>query len=258
MTVVAFASVSGAPGVTTTSLAATLAWPEPALLIEADTSKTTDVMVGYFRGQLPHAAGLSGLLENAGEIQASELLEQAIPLTNADYPKVAAGFTTLAAAQSTVSLWKHLPGAFYELQRAGTDIIIDLGRLRHDDPRMPLLASADQVVLLVQPQLPSVYAAFMLVSSLRADLEALGVLDTVKIVTTGAGDESDRAVAKQLGTPVLTRLPIDKTGAETYSLGKPGKARSISRAAASLARSVLDAAHERKELLSVTTEGAAQ
>lgn len=259
MSVVAFASATGAPGVTTTALAAALHWPEPALLIEADTSKTTDVMVGYFRGQLPHSSGLAGLLERPGDIHASALLEQSLPLTEESYPKVTPGFTSLAAGQSAIALWKNLPGAFYELQRAGTDILMDLGRLRHNDPRMPLLAAADQVIVLVQPQLPSVYSAFMYIRALRTELEQLGVLDTIKIVTVGDGDESDRAIARQIGSPVLTRLPDDRSGAATYSLGKTGKARSLGRAAEALSRSIIDAAANRRARLSVTSdEGGAQ
>lgn len=254
MTVVAFVSITGAPGVTTTALATTLQWPQPALLIEADTSKTTDVMVGYFRGQLPHSSGLGGLLEQAGEIPASSLLEQSIQLTEDAYPRVAAGFTSVAAGQSAIALWKHLPGAFYELQRAGTDVLLDLGRLRHNDPRLPLLAAADQVIVLLRPQLPSVYSAFLHLRTLRAELEQLGVLDTIKIVTVGAGPESDRAIAKQIGSPVLTRLPDDKTGAAVFSLGSGGKSKALSRAANALARNIVDAATDRRARLSVTSD----
>lgn len=255
-----FASATGAPGVTTTALAAALHWPEPALLIEADTSKTTDVMVGYFRGQLPHSSGLAGLLERPGDIHASALLEQSLPLTEESYPKVTPGFTSLAAGQSAIALWKNLPGALLRAPES---------RNRHPDGSRtpPSQRPAHAAARCGRPgHRPSTAATAKRVLSasctfvpLRTELEQLGVLDTIKIVTVGDGDESDRAIARQIGSPVLTRLPDDRSGAATYSLGKTGKARSLGRAAEALSRSIIDAAANRRARLSVTSdEGGAQ
>ena len=49
MAVIALASFSGAPGVTTTALAMTFAWHRPALLVEVDTAKTSSILPGYLQ-----------------------------------------------------------------------------------------------------------------------------------------------------------------------------------------------------------------
>ena len=61
MAVVAFTSAKGAPGVTVTALAATLRWPRPVLLVEADVAGGSSILAGYLRGQVPHSRSLLGL-----------------------------------------------------------------------------------------------------------------------------------------------------------------------------------------------------
>ena len=48
--VVALASASGSPGVTTTALGMALLWPRPVLLVEADPTGGSGLLAGYFRG----------------------------------------------------------------------------------------------------------------------------------------------------------------------------------------------------------------
>ena len=50
MAVVALASASGSPGVTTTALGLALLWPRPVLLVEADPTGGSGLLAGYFRG----------------------------------------------------------------------------------------------------------------------------------------------------------------------------------------------------------------
>jgi hypothetical protein len=50
MAVIALASASGSPGVTTTALGLALLWPRPVLLIEADPTGGSGLLAGYFRG----------------------------------------------------------------------------------------------------------------------------------------------------------------------------------------------------------------
>ncbi|MCB0909871.1 MAG: hypothetical protein KDB63_22470, partial [Nocardioidaceae bacterium] len=58
MAVVALASASGSPGVTTTSLGLALAWPRPVLLVEADPTGGSGILAGFFRGLREYDAGL--------------------------------------------------------------------------------------------------------------------------------------------------------------------------------------------------------
>ena len=59
MSIILFTSLSGSPGVTTSAVAATVNWHRPAMLIEADTSKTSSIHPGYLRGEIDHSRGLS-------------------------------------------------------------------------------------------------------------------------------------------------------------------------------------------------------
>ena len=59
MAVIALASASGSPGVTTTALGMALLWARPALLVEADPTGGSALLAGYWRGQRDQA----GLLE---------------------------------------------------------------------------------------------------------------------------------------------------------------------------------------------------
>ena len=58
MAVIALASASGSPGVTTTALAMALLWPRPVLLVEADPTGGSGLLAGYFRGTREYGAGL--------------------------------------------------------------------------------------------------------------------------------------------------------------------------------------------------------
>ena len=50
MAMIALASASGSPGVTTTALGLALLWPRPILLVEADPTGGSGLLAGYFRG----------------------------------------------------------------------------------------------------------------------------------------------------------------------------------------------------------------
>lgn len=62
MSTLVLTSASGAPGVTTTALGLTLAWPEPCLLVDADRAASQAVLAGHLRGEAA-TAGVEALLQ---------------------------------------------------------------------------------------------------------------------------------------------------------------------------------------------------
>ena len=59
MAVIALASISGSPGVSTAALALGVHWPRPVVVIEADTNAVTSAMPGFFRSNLlPELGGI--------------------------------------------------------------------------------------------------------------------------------------------------------------------------------------------------------
>lgn len=221
MAVIALASFSGAPGVTTTALALTFAWHRPALLVEADTAKTSSVLFGYLRGQLPHATGMTNLAiaQQNGALTADTIMEQRVPLT--DQRDVILGFTNVAAGQGTNSLWGPLGAVLSTLDGAGTDVIVDLGRISARDPRIPLLQIADSVLLVMHPSLPDIFATSAAAGELREQLEAAGHRDYLDLLLVDAPFETwNRGeISKHLHAEVTAEIKHDPRGAATFSIG---------------------------------------
>lgn len=221
MALIALASYSGAPGVTSTALALTFAWHRPALLVEADTAKTSSVLFGYLRGQQPHAKGMTQLAiaQQNGTITAEDLAQQRISL--APDRDVILGFTNVAAGQGMSSLWGSLGLALSSMESAGTDVIVDLGRLSARDPRIPLLQLADSVLLVMHPSLPDIFAASAADLELRDQLETVGHRAHLELLLVDSPFETwNRGeVAKHLGADVAAEIKHDPRAAATYSIG---------------------------------------
>lgn len=221
MAVIALASFSGAPGVTTTALALSFAWHRPALLVEADTAKTSSVLLGYLRGQQPHAKGMTQLAiaQQNGTLTADEVMEQRLPLTGER--DVILGFTNVSAGQGMNSLWGSLGTVLSTLDSAGTDVIVDLGRLSARDPRIPLLQIADSVLLVMHPSLPDIFATAAAATELREQLAAAGhgeYLDLL-LVDTPFETWNRSEVSKHLRAEVAAEIKHDPRAAATFSIG---------------------------------------
>lgn len=221
MSLVAFASVSGAPGVTTTTVAATLNWHRSALLIEADTSKASGILPGYLAGQTQHLVGLTPLSieHQRGQLTPDAIWKQTIQLAADRF--LVPGFSNAVAGQGTTSLWGPLATALNSLEAAGTDVLIDLGRIAPGDVRAPLLTMADSVVLVTRPLLPDVWAAAARVRELQQLLSAAGHDGYLSILLTETArfGYSAAEVQKALNTPVVASIKEDDRSAAVYSLG---------------------------------------
>ncbi|MGK2852999.1 MAG: hypothetical protein ACSLE3_02645, partial [Microbacteriaceae bacterium] len=79
MALIALASASGSPGVTTTAMGLALAWPRPVLLVEADPTGGSGLLAGYFRGTREYTAGLIELALTAHHL-ADAVAEVATPI----------------------------------------------------------------------------------------------------------------------------------------------------------------------------------
>lgn len=235
MAVLALTSAKGAPGVSTTALAMTLLWPRAALLAECDPAGSS-VLAGYLRGTVDHTRGLLGLaLAQRHDDLERALWSQTVLLTSAGNgagqsgPAVPGqrwllpGLSDAAQAPSTAPLWGPLGSLLSSLERAGTDVLVDAGRLGAAHAPTPLLRQANLVLLVMGTSLPAVAAARSRLAVLREQLAVSatdGGASGLALLLVGQGRPyTAREITGALGVPVLACLPWDPASAEVLSAG---------------------------------------
>ena len=238
MAVLALTSAKGAPGVSTAALAMTLLWPRSALLAECDPAGGSSVLAGYLRGTVEHSRGLLALaLAHRRDELEQTLWSQTVRLTaGPDGAPVGPadrwllpGLSDAAQAPSTGALWGPLGLVLADLERAGTDVIIDAGRLGAAHAPTALLHQADLVLLVLGTGLPAVAAARARLAVLRAELSVTTASDDalsgVGLLLVGEGRPyTAREIASSLGLPVVAALAWDPASAEVLATGAaPGR-----------------------------------
>jgi hypothetical protein len=228
MSIVYLTSTSGAPGVSTLAAALTLNWPRPALLLEADTAKTSHILAGYLRGQYGHTQSLTeaAVANLRGGLTGEVLFSQTISLGEGRY--VIPGFNDLGGARgATSAFWANLLRAMGELPLTAVapdlDIIVDAGRFAPGDPRTPIIAQADSVVIVSGNTLPDIAALYASSPAFASTLEASGHREFLGLTITttpikGQG-YSAQEISSKTGLPFVGSLPWDPATAAHYSHG---------------------------------------
>lgn len=230
MAIITLSSLGHSPGTTTTAVALALRWPRAAVLIEADVSKTSSVLAGRLRGRIPHRTGLTNLAGAAihGELDAPMLWANSVSL--ADDRRLVPGFSSLGAAQGARQFWPELLAVIATLDRAGSDVIVDLGRCDADDARFPLLTSAAVALVTCGTSLPDIAAVTAptdgrtpRISALSALLERVGRRDALRLVLIERPHDNYSAaeIRRVTGVPIAGSLPYAPGAAATYSHGSP-------------------------------------
>lgn len=222
MAILSLFSVAGAPGVTSTALALTLAWPRPAVLVDGDPAASKAVLAGWLQGQTPHDRSLVDLAiaHNHGEL-ADALAAVMLELPGPAHRWLIPGIQSPLQARTVEPLWPALLDAFIDMDASGVDVIIDVGRLGMNHAPMRAIRTADVALLVTRTTLPAVVAAAAWLPILTDVVE---VADTSRLALglVGAGKPyGAREVSKSLGnTPVLANLAWDPATADCFSLGK--------------------------------------
>jgi hypothetical protein len=215
---IALASASGAPGVTTTALALALHWPRPVVLVEADASGGSGLLAGYFRAQLDQPGLVDLVLA-----QRADLLREAVPRLlfplEGTQASVLFGLRSHEQAAGASVLWPPLLEVLRDLDPAGTDVIVDAGRLGMPGWPRPLVSDADGVLLVTRGDLPGLAGARSWASALAADDEPGHV---VRVLLIGEHRPyGAREVARTLGLSVLGSIEWAPELATIYSHGRP-------------------------------------
>lgn len=215
MAVLALASASGSPGVTTTALGLALLWPRPVLLVEADPTGGSNLLAGYFRGTREYEAGLIELALTGSDLE-DALADVARPIEGTTVSFVA-GIRSHTQARAVRDLWTPLARTLSDLESTGQDVIVDAGRLgMHGSPE-PLLEAADLALLLSRTTLPNLSALRPWADTFR---RTPGDWHQSSVILVGEGQPySAREVSGVVNLPVLASLPDDPDSAAVFSRG---------------------------------------
>lgn len=223
MAVIALASASGAPGVTTTAIALTLLSQRPTVLIEASPAGGSAVLAGYLRGEVaPEGRSLLGLAKAHRHGRLVDALgDESLPLDTEGSRWVVPAIAETQQAPSLAQLWAPLAEALPHI--GSVDVIVDAGRLGATHGPEPLLAACDLVLLCTRTQLSAVAAT-------RARAEALRALTgpdstsgpDVELVVIGDGRPyTQDEISGVVGLPVLAAVSWDPVAADVLSNGSP-------------------------------------
>jgi hypothetical protein len=157
MAVYALASASGSPGVTTTALGLALEWPNQVLLVDADPVGGSAILAGFYRGTVAHPGTLVELW-SAHRQGGLEAAVRELPLRLSETASLIPGPAGAAQAGGLTDLWPALAAQLRVLSQLGVDVLIDLGRLGHTHVATPLARAADELLLVMRSDLPSVAA----------------------------------------------------------------------------------------------------
>jgi hypothetical protein len=215
MAVVALASASGSPGVTSTALGLALLWPRPVLFVEADPTGGSGLLAGYFRGTREYVGGLIELaLTSSGIHDGLAEVSQRIDGTNVSF---VAGTRSHTQAPALRDLWQPLTEELANLEATGQDVIVDAGRLGLVGSPEPLLANADLTLIVTRTTLSALSAVRSWADSIQRgtfDWQQSGVL------VIGEGQPyGSREVARVLNSPVVATLPDNPESAAVFSRG---------------------------------------
>lgn len=149
---ITLASIKGSPGVTTFALALAARWPSAArsVLVEYDPVGG-DIAARFGLTLSPGLISLAAAGRRASDLdvlwQHTQTLSGGLPVVAGPLrpDKAATALRTLVAADGTGGVLAAAAG------RANVVVIADCGRLDPDSPTLPVIAAADQLLLLVRP-----------------------------------------------------------------------------------------------------------
>lgn len=247
---ISLVSAKGGPGVTVSTLALTLAWPRPAVGLEAD-SRGSEWVVGYAHQHAGaghdllsvHMAATRGVaMDQAIRDRVLQIADQRWLLLGVPEPQQAGPIDWPRVARAAASM-------------PDVDVIADCGAITSAHRSSDMCAAADLVLLVVRATAAGVRAAQLSLPTLRADLRRGGMGDDrLALLVVGAGRPySSAEVAQAMGgpeqeLPVVAEMPWDpkvagflQSGVKTSRGFSGGFARS-SRSVASKIVAAADAA----------------
>jgi MinD-like ATPase involved in chromosome partitioning or flagellar assembly len=223
MATVSLLSAKGSPGVTTVTVALTMAWSSAhrgrtCLLVDADPIGG-DTAAGVLRGAVPTGAGILPLA-TARDLQAHDALASAcVPLRADGSARVLPGVPDQARAAALPLAWEVLAELRADLHHAGSDVLVDAGRVDRSGLGAAWLADSDLAVLVVRPSLAAVTSAHRL-----AEAWPLTGVPLHLLVVDAPSPYRAAEVARAVDAPLLGVVAFDSPSARVHCEGAdPGR-----------------------------------
>jgi len=257
MSTIVLASICGAPGVTTTTIGLGRVWPRSSLVVEADTHQA--VLAGYLRASQhaePHLASVTNLTHSSSNVAQIVWDSIARPLPGDDphglRRMAVLGPSTPWSKAAIDAGWGALMKVWRQLEEAGIDTLIDLGRLANpltSNPHLiaePIIADADMIVVMIEATLRDVAGAHAMVEGLAEQANLAGAHHRVGLLVhrggaaRGVAEFTDKEISRALKLPVIGTVVDDRVAAAQLSDGvgerfdKSRLARSLSKVAGGL------------------------
>lgn len=222
MTVRLLLGAAGSPGVTTTAIGLALHLPAPTLLVDAARDAAQAPLAGYLRGTVATGTGLEEFARRRRMGAPFDLGAAGLPLDDAGTRRFLPGFGHLAAVDLFEPSWPALADLLRQAADAGTDVVVDGGRLTSVRPVEPLLHAADQVLVVARTSLRHLAAARPVCDAVDEVLCRSPRATRAGLALVGEGMPYDRReVTAQFGWPVDLVLPYLPDHAAVLSDGAP-------------------------------------
>jgi hypothetical protein len=214
---VAVISLKGSPGVTTFSVALAARWPSPArtVLVEADPAGG-DVATRFSLACSPGLVSLAAAARRSADPQLIWQHTQALP---GGLPVVVAppGAEQAHAALSALTASTGAGALRHAATMPQTVVIADCGRVDADSAAMPIVRTADVMLLLSRAHAEDL-------AHLASRLHLIGRWSAHPALLLVGEGYSTTEVTRELGVPAMSHIPEDQHGAAVLC-GRPTRLR---------------------------------
>lgn len=251
---ISLASASGAPGASTTALGLSLVWPRDVILFEADTVGASPTLAGFFAGSVSPRATVLDIAPGADFEE--QLMSHSLPLTDDQSPirRVVPGISNPLHGNSLAARWDALALALRDLERAGIDVIVDVGRIHAPHLAAPILRASDVTGLVLRPSITATLTARTTIKHRHLAEDDGLAAPALHLITIAAPDTySEREASRALQQPSLGSLPWAPKHAAVFAHGAPRPRRfdisSYARGLRSLASNISTTARKRRDAI---------
>lgn len=224
MSVLAFSSISGAPGASTLVAALGFHSPRPTLIVEADVTGGSPLTAMLWRGDKDYDRSLLDLAASDPGDYTRSIWDFATQLPGSEDRWLLATIGYPSQAGSLTNVWRPLSAALHGISRtAGMDVLVDVGRLGTPGGAWDLFIRADIPIVVTDTTVPALKATQIGIDELRPALAHSGSPDRLAVVPVlgqtpkGAGTRPYglREVRAALApTTVLPAIPRNERAAD--------------------------------------------
>jgi len=234
MAVFTLASITGAPGATTTALGLALAWPRDVVLVDADRTASQAVLAGYLHDVKTNGRGLTSLTQlwRDGIDLASDLPKHMIQLSDPDITAperwFMPGFGRPGSSSLFEPVWPELMDALASLDLSNTDVIVDAGRWGSQGLPAAVIANTRWLGVVTRSTLRSLAALRLYLPDVTAAAGAVTSCTTGLVVIGPGAPYSAHEIADHFACPA-DEVPWQPDDASVLSDGVPGRPRADKR-----------------------------